>query len=133
MSDNAALTEEQQSAWIKEQYQAATKYLATKGIITSTVILEQSRYLVPSIAVWLLKDATGQLYWVLSAQLSTDHVHAETANNAREAMRHFSMKWQLQAENMLSSEDCKQHEFGQRLVSQADKLYDLYNDDVLWQ
>lgn len=133
MADQKQLSEEQQSAWIREQYQDATKYLATKGIITSSVAAENSRYLVPMVAIWSLKDNKDQKYWVINGDLPADHVNLDAAQSAREAMRHFSMKWQLQAEGLLKSNDEKQVEFGRLLVGRAEGLYQIYNDEKLWQ
>jgi len=133
MADQKQLSQEQQSAWIREQYQEATKYLATKGIITSSVAAENSRYLVPMVAIWSLKDNKNQQYWVINGDLPADHVSIDAAKSAREAMRHFSMKWQLQAEGLLKSNDDKQVEFGRLLVGRAEGLYQIYNDEQLWQ
>jgi len=133
MTDQKQLSEEQQSAWIKQQYQEATKYLATKGIITASVAAENSRYLVPMVAIWSLKDNNSQQYWVINGDLPADHVNLNAAKSAREAMRHFSMKWQLQAEGLLKSNDEKQVEFGRLLVGRAEGLYQIYNDEKLWQ
>ena len=59
MTKAVQMTEEQQQQWIKEQYQSATKYLAEKGIVTNSVKVEDSRYLVPLLALWKLTSLVG--------------------------------------------------------------------------
>lgn len=132
MSNTVQMTEEQQQQWVKEQYQAATKYLAEKGIITHSVTIEDSRYLVPLLALWKLTSTDGKMFWVLCGDLPSDHNLVDVAPNAREALRHFSLKWQMQAENLLQANDEEQNNFANLLISRADGLYQLYNDESLW-
>ncbi|MFQ3209387.1 MAG: hypothetical protein ACI9HU_000876, partial [Colwellia sp.] len=100
MTKAVPMTEEQQQQWVKKQYQIATKYLAEKGIITNSVAVEESRYLVPLLALWKLIAMDGKKYWVLCGDLPSDHNSIDVAPNAREAIRHFALKWQMQAENL---------------------------------
>lgn len=133
MSDQQQMTPEQQTAWIKEQFQSATKYLASKGLITETVADTESRYLVPLVAVWKVNLADKSKAWVISGDLPTDHLSIDAATTARDAMRQFSFKWQMQAENLRKSGKPEQQEFAQMLVSRAEGLYDLFSNDELWQ
>jgi len=127
------MTEEQQQQWVREQYQAATKYLATHGMVTDSVVVEESRYLVPMLAVWKLKIIDGSYVWAISGDLPNDHSTIEVAPNAREAVRHFSLKWQMQAENLLRTGDKEQEKFGKLLISRAEGLYDMYQKESIWK
>lgn len=133
MTKAVQMTEEQQKQWIKEQYQRATKYLAEKGIVTNSVKVEDSRYLVPLLALWKLTSLDGKKFWVLCGDLPSDHSSIEVAPNARDALRHFSLKWQMQAENLLQAKNAEQHDFAQLLIGRADGLYKLYEDESLWE
>jgi hypothetical protein len=133
MTEAVQMTEEQQQQWVKDQYQIATKYLAEKGIVTNSVAVEESRYLVPLLALWKLTAMDGQKFWVLCGDLPSDHSSFDIAPNAREALRHFALKWQMQAENLLQAKNETQNEFAHLLISRADGLYKLYNDESLWQ
>jgi len=132
MTQTQQMTVEEQQEWIRSQYQVATKYLATKGLVTDSVVVEESRYLTPFMSVWKLKVLDGSYLWVLCGDLPTDHNLLKVAPNAREAVRHFSLKWQMQAENLLESEDKGQVSFANLLISKAEVLYDLYQQDKLW-
>ncbi len=133
MTEPVQMTEEQQQQWIKAQYQAATKYLAEKGIVTNSVTVQDSRYLVPLLAVWKLTAMDGKKFWVICGDLPTDHSSVEVAPDARDAVRHFSLKWQMQAENLLQSKKAEQDNFAQILIGRADGLYKLYENESLWQ
>lgn len=133
MTQDVEMTEEEQQKWVRAQYQAATKYLAEKGMVTNSVKVENSRYLVPIFAIWQLTLLNGESYWVLCGDLPTDHSRIDVAPTAREAIKHFSFKWQMQAANLLQAESKEQTEFAQLLISRAEGLYQLCEDEKLWK
>ncbi len=66
---------------------------------------------------------------------------AGNAKHAREAIRHFALRWQLKAEsilsgleqNQISAEDTEtQKQFVDLLISRANSLYDITQADHLW-
>ncbi len=132
MANEKQMTEDDQQQWVREQYQVATKYLAEQGLVTNSVAVEDSRYLIPFLAIWKLKILDGKSFWVICGDLPTDHSNASVAPNAREALSHFSYKWQIQAENLLKSADKEQHKFAQLLIGRAEGLYGLHQKDDLW-
>jgi hypothetical protein len=133
MTDQQAMTPEQQQAWTREQYLKATKYLGEKGLVTKSVADTQSRYLVPILAVWKINLLDKSVVWVISGDLPTDHIVLEKNEPARDVIRHFSFKWQIQAEGLLQSKNQEQKEYGQLLVNKAEVLYQLYENEELWQ
>tara|TARA_R110001592_G_scaffold1212_2_gene7140 strand:+ start:1501 stop:1932 length:432 start_codon:yes stop_codon:yes gene_type:complete len=132
MTQAQEITAEQQQQWIREQYQVATKYLATQGLVTQSVVVEESRYLIPLMSVWKLKVLDGSYFWVICGDLPSDHNTFDIAPNAREAVRHFSFKWQMQAENLLKTGEKEQEEFAKLLVGRAEGLYDMCQQETLW-
>lgn len=123
--------------WVRTQFQKANRFLAEKGVIPSKVLADESRYLAPYMAIWKMesKRPTKKTYWVMSGDLPSDFVDVKVAATARDAVRHFSMMWQLQAENLVRSgatRDATQAKFAQLLVSRAESLYRMHNDDKLW-
>lgn len=132
MNKNEQMTEQQQQDWVREQYQAATKYLAEKGMVTTSVSEAESRYLVPAVAVWKLNLADKSSVWVISGDLPTDHVEYGVAESARKAMSHFSMKWQLQADNLLQSGNEEQINFANLLIGRAEGLFTMSEKEELW-
>jgi len=132
MTKKQQMTADQQQQWIREQYQVATKYLATQGLVTESVVVEESRYLIPFISVWKLKALDGNYYWTICGDLPSDHNAFNIGPNAREAVRHFSLKWQIQAENILKAGDKEQEDFAKLLIEKAEGLYDAYQQEKLW-
>lgn len=133
MTEKKPMTEEQKQAWIREQYLKATKYLADKSLVTESVADKESRYLVPIMAVWKINLLDKTSVWVISGDLPTDHIALNNGEPARDVVRHFSLKWQLQAENLLRLDDKEQHQFAQLLIGRADGLYKIYEKAELWQ
>jgi hypothetical protein len=133
MTDKPEMSEKEQQQWVREQYQIATKYLAEKGLITQSVKVDESRYLIPVIAVWKLTLMDGSKHWVLCGDLPTDHSSVDVAPNAREALRHFSLKWQLQAENLLKADSKEQNDFANLLIGRAEGIYKICENEKLWE
>ncbi|MCE9684772.1 DUF4826 family protein [Shewanella sp. AS16] len=130
-------TEAMRQAWVREHFQKANRFLAEKGVIPSKVIADESRYLAPYLAIWKMesKQPTKQTFWVMSGDLPSDYVDVKVAATAREAIRHFSMMWQMKAENLHRSgatKDPTQAKFADLLVSRAESLYQIQNDEKLW-
>ncbi|MDF0535446.1 DUF4826 family protein [Shewanella yunxiaonensis] len=134
---DAAAQEAMRTQWVREQFQKANRFLAEKGIVPSKVIAEECRYLAPLVALWKLESSipSKKTYWVIGGDLPADFIEVTAAKDAREAMRHFSFRWQMQAEGLLQSStvDATQEKFAQLLISRAESLYQLQNDDSFWQ
>ncbi|RUO60332.1 DUF4826 family protein [Pseudidiomarina insulisalsae] len=131
------MTEEQASAWVREQFQAANKYLAEQGIITDRVLTKESRYLVPYVAIWKFTTQDRKELWLVNGDVPTDVVGAKAAKDAREAMRHISMQWQLKAQAIIddpkASQDPEQQKYANYLISRAEGIYEAVANDALWQ
>ncbi|QYJ80220.1 DUF4826 family protein [Shewanella acanthi] len=130
--------EKMRQEWVRTQFQKANRFLAEKGVIPSKVLADESRYLAPYLAIWKMesKRPSTKTYWVMSGDLPSDFVDVKVAKTARDAIRHFSMMWQMQAENLIRSgatrRDATQAKFAQLLVSRAESLYRMHNDEKLW-
>jgi hypothetical protein len=123
--------------WVRTQFQKANRFLGEKGVIPNKVITDESRYLAPYFAIWKMeaKQPTKQTFWVMSGDLPSDYVDVKVAGTAREAVRHFSMMWQVKAENLHRSgatKDATQAKFANLLVTRAESLYKMQADDKLW-
>jgi hypothetical protein len=132
MTKKLEMTQEQQQAWIREQYLKATKYLAEKGLVTESVADTESRYLIPLMAVWKINLLDKTKVWVISGDLPTDHLVLEQSEPARNVLRHFTFKWQIQADSLLKSDVEEQVEYAKLLMNKAEGLYQLYAKDELW-
>jgi hypothetical protein len=132
MTDEKEMTQEEQQQWVREQYLVATKYLADKGLVTESVKVEDSRYIVPIFSVWKVTLFDKSKVWVICGDLPSDHSNESVAPNAREAIRHFALKWQMQAENLLRADTEDQNQFAHLLIGRSEGLYKMCEDEKLW-
>jgi len=93
--------------------------------------------------IWLKSDKDCA-YWVISgSDIPTDHIEASLANSAREAARHFSLKWQLQGARLgnlenqgatgAAEDEMDWQKVAQRLQAQAEGLYALVEKEEIWR
>ncbi len=123
------------SDWVRTQFQKANQYLAEKGILPDNVAVSESRYLTPLMAVWKITAQDRKQYWVISGDLPTDHMALSAAKDAREAVRAFSLQWQLKAEQIMNSGalDKTKTDFANLLIKRAHGLYELFDKEELWK
>lgn len=134
---DAAQQQAQPQNWAREQFQKANRFLAEKGIIPNKVIVEECRYFAPYLAIWKISASkpSKTTYWVINGDLSSDLVTVDAAKDAREVLRHFSLAWQLKAENLIQNglRDETQKQYVNLLITRAESMFTLYQDDKLWQ
>jgi len=128
------VSQEKLAEWVREQFQRANKHLAEKGVLFESVVTEESQYLAPFVAIWKIKALDGKFFWVISGDVPADFMPYKSEKNARDALRGFSLRWQLQADNILHSgtNDKTQHDFADRLIAKAEAVYDLFSNDKAW-
>ncbi|WP_196138053.1 DUF4826 family protein [Aliikangiella sp. G2MR2-5] len=134
--------EEQIKRWNQEEFVKVQKFCVSKGVQPKKIEQSRTQCLPPVLGVWYVNSTTkGEDYWVLSGQLPTDLAPAKVANHAREALRYFSMNWQLKAANIedaiaegkfTGENKNTQEAFAKELVSKAEALYQIYSDEKLW-
>lgn len=132
--NNKPLTEEEISNWSREAYKKATSFLGEKGVVAESVSMEQSRYLAPLLAVWKIKATDKKWFWVISGDLPTDVLPEESAKTAREAIKSFSYKWQLDSEKVLAGQMPTAHpeQFAGLLQNRAENLFEISENEALW-
>lgn len=132
------MTKERQQAeqqWVREQFQKANKFLAEKGVVPGKVLDKESRILPPFLTLWLIQENTPRKrqYWVITGDLPSDMVEASQIKDAREALRQFSLTWQLKAEGILrSNPDKTQTDFAKLMISRAESMASMHMKDDLW-
>jgi len=129
------VSDEERTKWVREQFQKANKFLAEHGVLFDSVVTQESRYLMPYIAIWKIKAMDGKKYWVISGDLPTDFTPEANAKEVKEVLRYFSMHWQLNAENLLNAEnaDESQKAFAELLIKRAESLFAMQNASELWK
>ena len=142
LPNSAAEAEEKIRRWNQEEFVKVQKHCMSKGVQPKTLDQSKTKCLPPIVGVWYINSATkGEDYWVLTGDLPSDLAPAKVAANAREAVKYFSMNWQLKAANIedaiaegkITGENKEtQIKFIQELVTKAEGLYQLHSDEKLW-
>ena len=129
--------------WLFEQKAKMLKYCRTKQLDADRLLDQHYAGLAPYFALWGVENRKEhKKYWVITGDLPNDHMSFDGADNPRDALRHFSMSWQLKAENMEARMNnneplagtVEQHkEMISLLRDRAENLYEIVSADALWQ
>ena len=128
--------------WAQTEYVKISKFCGSKGYQVISVNQKKCLFLAPQIAIWYVRTDDKKVdLWVISGDFPTDLTVSKVAKNAREVIRHFSLSWQLKAAKLeeslaegkiaLAGKET-QEKFAQQLITQAESLYTLYNDEKIW-
>jgi hypothetical protein len=133
---------EENREWILEMKAKLLKYCRNKELGADRILDKQYAGLAPYFALWAVENRKEhKKYWVITGDLPNDHLPYEVAGTPRDALRHFSLSWQLKAEKMqqkLEQNDLlmgtpEQHkEMINLLQDRATNLYNLSADDKIW-
>lgn len=137
--------EQRSREWSQAEYARAMRHLLNQGYAETRLLQATSRVLPPLVAVWHFEvklDGKRSKLWVVSgADLPVDHVAEAMAPNARDALRHFYLTWQLKAaqlEQRLADNKVDvgnpalQSDYMKSLQRGAERLFQVVNEDRLW-
>ncbi len=131
--------------WTKSQLQNMAQHIRNSDLFKDEVMGH---------AVWTLphqlfigkawsKADKNRAYWVISGvDIPSDHLELEIAETARDAARHFVMKWQLQSARLEQlgekgdapgEEDVDWRQVANGLQGQAEGLYGLVEKEEIWR
>ncbi len=133
-SNQAGMDQVQAAQWFNEQFNKATKHLADQGVLIESVFNDESTYVAPMFAIFKIRSKDRKKYWVIAGDLPTDYTPDSAAKDFKAAMRHFSLHWQMKAENMIAAgiRDTVQRDFAQLLVTKAEALYAFIDNKIMW-
>ena len=134
--------ESQNGAWEKKKLAAALKEAMASGLVPDLVlegaVVWRLRHV---LLIAQLRKAVGArepLYWLIAGEYSaTDVVPFKVATSAKEAAKHFALKWQLGVAQLLAQPDRQVngqwiHKKARELEQQAEGLYELAENQALW-
>ncbi len=143
---NADAEAEAVRTWYTDLLDKVVKEMIDIKAVTGTAVQASPVWMVPNellmAKVWGVAKE-HEFVWTLSIdKLIADYVSGSLATSPREVARHFSMKWQLDADRLLNhpqakgpddKPDKKMQEFSNKLIQYAEVLYDLANRDEVWE
>jgi len=133
--------------WATDLLRKMGEHLASRALIGRDQVKLEARWNYPFRV--LLAEAWGantpnERFWVIAGDVPTDHVESKLAPDARAALKHFALRWQLQGARVksgdrdLASGTARPEgrvdwtEFGDSLALRAEFLYALVDDDRNW-
>lgn len=131
-------------AWARDELSKVVKKISDQGAIDTPLVEARPVWTKPfDIVIGQLREQGVQteFLWVIGGSVPIDCIHSSLAATPRDAARHFSMKWQLEAaryENPAERQrlglDPKEDWDTQAkaLIAKAEYLYKIVADDQLW-
>ncbi|MBW3567501.1 MAG: DUF4826 family protein [Proteobacteria bacterium] len=136
--------------WVQKNSKMLADYLFSMSVLTRDMKLS-CRWIVPHKVMvaegWAEKNPNDR-YWLVAGSNAVlmDYAKAEVAKSPREALRHFALKWQLQAERIRTTGDRREFDAQTRnalagvdmstiadsIAEKAEYLYSLTENDVNW-
>lgn len=133
-------------AWYTNLLDKVVKEMIDIKAVSDTAVQASPVWMIPNevliAKVWGVSKESDFI-WTLSVdKLIADYIAGSMAASPRDVARHFSMKWQMDADRLLNhpqvkgsgdKPDPKMQEFSNKLVGYAETLFDLSNRDEPWE
>jgi hypothetical protein len=140
-TDNEAL-----KAWFKPLLDAVVLDLQARNVVAGTAVEASPVWMFPYkiliSKVWGLGQKNRFIWTIAGEAVVTDHIPGNMAATPKDAARHFSLKWQMDADRLIALGNTKrtvagtqQHmgDYANKLIRNAEALYDLTEHDEIWQ
>lgn len=140
-ADQAAL-----KSWYKGLLDRLVPDLVKAGAITGAAVEARPVWAAPEqiliARVWNAAQKSQFIWAIVVKDVVTDHIAGSAAASAKEAARHFSLKWQMDADRLLravgeSVQDeaaaAEIRNYARRLVALAEQMYELSQQEEVWQ
>lgn len=112
----------------RSQLGEALSELRAAGAIEETIMEARPAWFLPfRIVVGQSRTSPGDanFIWVIGGKVPIDCLPSNVAATARDAARHFSLKWQLDSERLVGEEAAN-------LIKIAEYLYSIVDNDDYW-
>jgi hypothetical protein len=138
-------TSEAASTWMRTKLDAAVEEIMGLDVINDELIEARPVWSVPfRVIVGQLREAHEQttFRWLICGDMPTDQISSTVAATPREALRYFSLKWQMDAGRYDDPATRKAHgldeshdwsQLSKKLVAKAEELYEMAEDESIWR
>jgi hypothetical protein len=143
--DQAGLEQQELKSWYSGLLEKVTQDMLKIGAVTGSAVEARPVWASPHqiliARVWPVAQKSNFIWAIAGEAVVTDHIAGATAVTAQEAARHFSMKWQMDADRMLraagqetvaESSAAQMEAHAQKLIQCAEQLYDLTERADIW-
>lgn len=132
--------------WYTKLLDNVVKEMISLSAVSGAAVQAAPVWIVPNEMLMAKVWGVGQesdFIWTLSIdKLIADYIAGSLATTPREAAKHFSLKWQMDADRLIAfansknpggPPDQKMKDYSAKLIRYAETLYDLTNSDEAWQ
>lgn len=134
-------------AWYKGLLDVVVRDMLKAGAVVGAAVEATPVWAVPQqiliARVWGAGQKSSFIWTISGESVITDHIAGSVASTPREVARHFSLKWQMDAERLLQIARRKEvpenagrqiEAYAKKIIQCAELLYDLASrDDDVWQ
>lgn len=132
------------NTWIKKHLDASVRKFMKQGSVESIMVEAKPAWVLPfQILIGKIRTpgSSKEFDWFICGEVPTDYLESSVASAPRDAAKHFAMKWQLAAarhqqkigQNPVAiTQESQKEEPAAQLVSQAEALYTVVEDDRVW-
>lgn len=145
MNSNTGNDNDELRAWYKSELDSVVKKMIKNGTVTGAAVEATPVWAVPNeiliAKVWSAAQKS-QFVWTISGSGAIlDSVAGSVATNPRDAAKHFALKWQLNAEQIVRAakntpmtldSQGKLEAKAQEIIKYAESLFDLSARDDIW-
>jgi len=147
MADSTAVPEQEAiKSWYTRLLDNVVKEMISMKAVSGAAVQAAPVWIAPYEILMAKVWAVGQendFIWTLSIdKFIADYIAGSLASSPKEAARHFSLKWQMDADRLsgLAKSDAKGsnstpqlQDYSEKLIRYAESLYDLTNRDDVWE
>ncbi len=138
-------TKEAIEDWTRSTLDRAVSDISNLGVIPDEILEARAMWTLPGkVMIGQARQANEPsiFVWFISGDLPTDYIGPSAATSPRDALRNFSLKWQLDAERYRDPASRKAHGLDEsldwnamtaKLIAKAEELYTMAQDDRLWK
>lgn len=131
-------------SWWKPLLDETVQRLIKAGAVSGAAVEAAPVWMAPNsillARVWSAADKRNFIWAVSGPDVFPDHIAGNLAVDPQAAARHFSLKWQMDAERLRQIGAGRSGAQGERIAKQADELvrraemmYDLSAQDEIWR
>jgi len=133
-------------AWFKPLLDTVVVDMQARNVVAGTAVEASPVWMFPYkiliAKVWGLGQKSRFIWTIAGEAVITDHIPGNMAATPKDAARHFSLKWQMDADRLIALGNSKrpvertqQHmgNYADRLIRDAEALYALTERDEIWQ
>ncbi len=132
-------------AWFKPLLDKVVVELQERDVVSGTAVEASPVWIYPYkiliAKVWGLGQKNRFTWTIAGEAMITDHIPGKMAATPRDAVRHFALKWQMDADRLISLansntpvEGKREHlgAYAKKLIQDAEDLYELTEQDGIW-